>query len=536
MKTWKKIVIPFALALAMAVGIIIGNFFAMRSNIGATLGLFRSLGLDKNKVSQAVNLIATRYVDSVNVNELTDNAMSDLLASLDPHSMYIPAKDLQSTNEQLEGSFSGVGIEFNIQRDTILVVSVISGGPAEKVGILPGDRIVNVNDSAFVGKTINNDRVMHKLRGSKGTSVKLGIKRAKRKKLLDYVITRGDVPVTSVEAAYIIAPQTGYIKVSKFGDTTYSEFLTALAKIRNQGANRLVIDLRSNTGGFMEAAVKMVNEFLPKDELIVYAAGRAYPRTDFYSDGRGSFPGIKIAVLMDEWSASASEIFAGAIQDNDRGLIIGIRSFGKGLVQQPFEFSDHSAVRLTIARYYSPSGRCIQKPYQLGKDQNYEKDFVNRYLRGEFFSKDSIKIQNKEKFKTRGGRIVYGGGGIVPDIFVPLDTSGVTPYYRRLFDSGAMFQFAIHYADQHRDKLSTFKSWKEMDDYLSHQPLASLAATYGETKGVPRHYYYFSISHQLITQQAKAYIIRNILGDEGFYSSLNQNDVTVRRAVQALQR
>jgi carboxyl-terminal processing protease len=536
MKTWKKIVFPFALALTMAVGIIIGNFFAMRSNIGATLGLFRSLGLDKNKVSQAINLIATRYVDSVDVNSLTDNAMSDLLASLDPHSVYIPAKDLQSTNEQLEGSFSGVGIEFNIQRDTILVVSVISGGPAEKAGVLAGDRIVNVNDSVFVGKSINNDRVMHKLRGAKGTVVKLGIKRARRRKLLDYAIKRGDVPVTSVEASYIIAPKTGYIKVSKFGDTTYSEFLTALAKIRNQGANRLIIDLRGNTGGFMEAAVKMVNEFLPKDQLIVYAAGRAYPRTDFYSDGRGSFPNMKIAVLMDEWSASASEIFAGAVQDNDRGLIIGLRSFGKGLVQQPFEFSDHSAVRLTIARYYSPSGRCIQKPYQRGKDQNYERDFVNRYLHGEFFSKDSIKIQSKEKFKTRGGRIVYGGGGIVPDIFVPLDTTGVTPYYRRLFDSGALFQFAVHYSDQHREKLKTFNNWKAMDDYLSRQPLANMLAAYAETKDVPKHYYYFMISHQLISQQVKAYIIRNMYGDEGFYSSLNQNDVTVKRAVQALQR
>lgn len=536
MKTWKRIIIPFSLALALALGIIIGNFFAMRSNVGNTLGLFRSLGIGKNKVSQAISLIANRYVDSVNVNDLTDNAMNDLLAGLDPHSTYIPAKDLQSSNEQLEGSFSGVGIEFNIQRDTILVVSVISGGPAEKAGLLPGDRIVNVNDSLFVGKEINNDRVMQKMRGQKGTSIKLGIKRAKRRKLLDYVITRGDVPVTSVEASYLIAPKTGYIKVSKFGDTTYSEFLTALAKIRNQGADKLIIDLRSNTGGYMEAAVKMVNEFLPKNQLIVYAAGRAYPRTDFYSDGRGSFPNIKMAVLMDEWSASASEIFAGAIQDNDRGLIIGIRSFGKGLVQQPFEFADHSAIRLTIARYYSPSGRCIQKPYQLGKDQNYEKDFMNRYLHGEFFSKDSIKILSKEKFKTRGGRTVYGGGGIVPDIFVPLDTTGVTSYYRRLFDSGALFQFAVHYADQHRDKLSTFKDWKDMDEYLSHQPLASLVATYGETKDVPRHYYYFNISHQLISQQAKAYIIRSILGDEGFYASLNQSDVTVKRAVEALQR
>jgi carboxyl-terminal processing protease len=535
-KTWKKIVLPFSLAIAMALGIVIGNYFAMRSNIGATLGLFRSLGLDKNKVSQAINLIATRYVDSVDVNNLTDKAMSSLLADLDPHSGYIPAKDLDATNQQLEGSFSGVGIEFNIQRDTILVVSVISGGPSEKVGILPGDRIVNVNDSAFVGKSINNDKVMHKLRGAKGTVVKLGIKRSGRRKLLEYTIVRGDVPVNSVEVAYMIAPKTGYIKVSKFGDTTYSEFLTALAKMRQSGASKLIIDLRGNTGGYMEAAVKMVNEFLPKDQLIVYAAGRAYPRSDFYSDGRGSFPSMKMAVLMDEWSASASEIFAGAIQDNDRGLIIGLRSFGKGLVQQPFEFSDKSAIRLTVARYYTPSGRCIQKPYRLGQDEDYERDFLNRYLHGEFFSKDSIKNQHKEKFKTKGGRTVYGGGGITPDIFVPLDTIGYTPYFRRLFDSGTIFQFAIHYTDQHREKLKGFTTWQAMDAYLTRQPLANLLAEYGEEKGIPKHYYYYFISRQLLSQQLKAYIIRNMLGNDGFYPSLNQNDVTVKRAVQALSK
>jgi len=536
MKTWKKVIFPFSLAVAMALGIVIGNYFAMRSNIGATLGLFRSLGLDKNKVSQAINLVATRYVDSVDVNNITDDAMSSLLAELDPHSRYIPAKDLQETNEQLEGSFSGIGIEFNIERDTILVVAVIPGGPAEKVGLLPGDRIVAVNDSAFVGKSVTNSKVMHKFRGDQGTVVKLGVKRVGRRKLLDYAITRGEVPVNTVDVTYMIAPQTGYIKINKFGDTTYSEFLTALAKIRNDGASKLIIDLRGNGGGFMDAAIKMVNEFLPKNQLIVYSAGRAYPRADYYSDGRGSFPNLKLAVLTDELSASASEIFAGAIQDNDRGMIIGLRSFGKGLVQQQFEFSDKSAVRLTIARYYTPSGRCIQKPYKIGKDEDYSHDFMNRYLHGEFFSKDSMKIQNKEKFKTRNGRIVYGGGGITPDIFVPLDTVGYSPYYRRLFDSGNIFQFAIHYADTHRDKLKTFGTWQTLDEYLSSQPLANLLAAYAESKGVPKHYYYFNISHQLLSHQLKAYIIRNMLGNDGFYPSLNQNDVTVKRAIQALNK
>ncbi len=536
MKTWKKIAFPFSLAFILALGIVIGNFLAMRNDVGNTIGFFRSLGLDKSKISELLNLISTRYVDTVNMNGITDNAMTSIMASLDPHSVYIPAKDLEATNEQLEGGFGGIGVEFTLQNDTILVVAVVHGGPAEKVGILPGDRIVSVNDTAFVGTSISNAKVMNKLRGRIGTTVSIGVKRADRRNILKYAITRGEIPVNSVEAAYMITPQIGYIKVSKFGDTTYSEFLTALAKLRSQGASKLIIDLRDNTGGFMDAAVKMVNEFLPKNELIVYAQGRAYPRTEYYSDGRGSFPNVKIAVLIDEWTASAAEIFTGAIQDNDRGVIIGRRSYGKGLVQQQFEFPDKSAVRLTIARYYTPSGRCIQKPYIMGKDQAYENDFLNRYLRGEFFSKDSIKLNLKEKFKTRGGRTVYGGGGIMPDIFVPMDTLGYTPYYRRLFDHGILFQFAVIYTDQHRALLDKYNTWQALDQYLSKQPLAQQMARYAASKGIPKHYYFFGISHALITNQLKAYIMRNLLGDEGFYRTLNQSDKTVQKAVEVLNK
>jgi carboxyl-terminal processing protease len=534
MKTWKKVAFPFSLAFILAIGILIGNFLAMRNDIGNTLDIFRSLNLDKSKISELLNLINYRYVDSVNMNAITDNAMTSIVANLDPHSVYIPAKDLAATNEELEGKFGGIGVEFTLQNDTIMVVNVVHGGPSEKVGILPGDKIITVNDTVFAGKAISNQKVLNKLRGKSGTTVQLGIRRPGRRDLLKYVVTRGEIPVKSVDAAYMITPQIGYIKVSKFGDTTYSEFLTALAMLRSQGATKYIIDLRDNMGGFMDAAVKMVDEFLPKNELIVYAEGRAYPKTAFYSDGRGSFQTAKIAVLINEWTASAAEIFSGAIQDNDRGLIIGIRSYGKGLVQQQFEFPDKSAVRLTIARYYTPSGRCIQKPYQLGKDQAYDTDFLNRYARGEFFHKDSVKLDKAEKFKTLSGRTVYGGGGIMPDIFVPLDTTGYTPYYRRLIDHGILFQFAIKYTNEHRAQMAKYKTWQQLNQYLDKQPITQEMAIYGAQKGIPKHYYYFGISHELLKNQLKAYIMRNMLGDSDFYHTLNQDDNTVHKAVEVL--
>lgn len=536
MKTWKKIAFPFSLAFILAIGILIGNFLAMRNDIGNTLGIFRALNLDKSKISELLNLINYRYVDTVNMNAITDKAMTSIVGDLDPHSVYIPARDLQATNEQLEGKFGGIGVEFTLQNDTIMVVGVVHGGPSEKAGILPGDRIITVNDTAFVGKSISDTKAINKLRGPSGTTVTLGIKRAGRRDLLSYAITRGEIPVKSVDADYMITPQIGYIKVSKFGDTTYSEFLTALATLRNDGATEYIIDLRDNMGGFMDAAVKMVDEFLPKNELIVYAQGRAYPRTEYYSDGRGSFQTNKVVVLINEWTASAAEIFTGAIQDNDRGLIIGVRSYGKGLVQQQFEFPDKSAVRLTIARYYTPSGRCIQKPYQLGKDQAYDNDFINRYLHGEFFYKDSVKLNKQEKYKTRDGRIVYGGGGIMPDIFVPLDTTGYTPYFRRLIDHGILFQFALLYTNQHRVQLSRYTTWDKLNQYLNKQPLAQEMAIYAASKHIPKHYYYFRISHGLIKNQLKAYITRNMLGDNGFYHTLNQMDKTVEKAVDVLEK
>jgi len=333
----------------------------------------------------------------------------------------------------------------------------------------------------------------------------------------------------------MITPQIGFINVTKFGETTYSEFLTALAKLKHEGAEQFVIDLRGNRGGFMEAAIKMVNEFLPKNEMIVYAAGRSYPRKNFYADGRGSFQNVKLVVLVDELSASASEIFAGAIQDNDRGQIIGRRTFGKGLVQQSFEFFDKSAVRLTVARYYTPSGRCIQKPYQRGKDADYNNDLPNRYLHGEFSSKDSIKVEKGQQYRTRSGRIVYGGGGIMPDLFVPLETDGDTPYLRRLMEHGTILQFSVNYVEEHNDQLKKIINMEALERYLNAQSIANQVAAYAENQGIDKHVYYFGLSRQLINDLAKAYIIRNLFGDDGYYYVINKTDITVQKAIRALQ-
>ena len=381
----KYIWLPFLLAATVCLGIYVGTTIAGEKEISLTP---RSSG----KLDQLIKMIDIQYVDTINTGDLIESAIPTIVSELDPHSVYIPAKDLQATNEELDGSFSGIGVQFNIQNDTVMVIAVIPGGPSEKIGLMAGDRIVAINDSAFVGKDVSNDLVMKKLKGPKGTDVKIGIKRGTSDNILDYNITRGDIPVTSIDAAYLIDENTGYIKVGKFGRTTYNEFVSALAKTSKSGAKQFVIDLRGNSGGYMDMAINMINEFLPKGQLIVYTQGKSVERSDAYSNGHGSFQKAPVVVLIDEWSASASEIFAGAIQDNDRGTIIGRRSFGKGLVQQQYPFKDGSAIRLTIARYYTPSGRSIQKEYELGKGTDYQNDLINRFSHGEFYSKDSIHL------------------------------------------------------------------------------------------------------------------------------------------------
>lgn len=520
--------VPLLVAIAIVGGIVIGKFFSAETPFGRTPRY--------DKIESLLQCIEQQYVDTVNRNDLIENVMPKILGELDPHSAYIPAKDLESVNEELEGSFSGIGIQFNILNDTINVVSVISGGPSEKVGILAGDRIISVNDTSFVGEGISNERVMKNLRGPKGTTVKLEILRKTAKNPLTYEVTRGDIPVNSVDAAFMLDDKSGYIKVSKFGRTTYDEFITALSKLNNQGAESFIIDLRGNSGGLMDIPINMANEFLPANRLIVYAEGKAFEREDAISNGTGAFQKEPLVVLTDEWTASSSEIFAGAIQDNDRGLIVGRRTFGKGLVQQQIPFRDGSAIRLTVARYYTPSGRCIQKEYQLGKAEDYSMDIVNRYMHGEFFNVDSIK-QNKELvFHTFNGREVYGGGGIMPDIFVPRDTTGYTSYFNNVANEGLLYQYAFDYTDKYREKLSEAKSVEELEAMLEPNMLLNKFVQYAAQKGIRPRPVYINISRKLIVHTLQAYIARNILSEEAFYKLLLRDDETLRKAQEALAK
>lgn len=533
-KTWLWILVIF---LSVMFGLVIGNILAHRNlNGNNAISLPRFLRVENSKIGEMLGLVNKQYVDTVNMRTLAEDLATDLAASLDPHSVYIPARYLADVNSDLEGTFSGVGIEFNIQNDTVMIVSVFSGGPSEKVGLLAGDRIIAVNDSNFTGKTVNNERVIKNLRGKEGTQVKLTVRRGGTHKNLNFSVTRGDIPVNSVVASYIIAPETGFIRVDKFGARTYSEFLNALATLYEQGARKFIIDLRENAGGFMDAAINMANEFLPRGRMIVYAKGRSYPYFEAKADGKGTSINFPLVVLIDDFSASASEIFAGAMQDNDRALIIGRRSFGKGLVQQQFKLSDKSAFRMTVARYYTPSGRSIQKPFTLGKTSDYEHELIDRYMHGEFYNADSVKINDTLTYKTIGGRTVHGGGGIMPDIFVPRDTTQYTPYVTQAVNSGYLYQFAFKYADENRQLLTKFKSWQELKNYLDKEPLLNQFTDFTASKNLKATQKDLNISKNLIINTLESYIVRNMLGESGFYPVFYLNDEVVKKAVVEIQK
>ena len=524
--------IPFLLAICLVAGIGIGTFYANHFS-GNKLGIINT---SSNKLNALLHIIDDQYVDTVKVNDLVEETMPLILSELDPHSSYIPAKDLEAVNSELKGSFSGIGIQFTIQDDTIHINSVIKGGPSEKVGLMAGDRIVEVDDSAFVGKIVTNFEAMKRLKGEKGSKVKLGIFRPGEKEILDFTVIRGDIPVKSIDAAYMINDKFGYVKVNKFGETTYPELLIALAKLNQEDCKGMIIDLRGNTGGYMAAAIQMINEFLPGNRLIVYTQGRKSPRENYTSNGSGSSQQMPLIVLIDEISASASEIFAGAIQDNDRGTIIGRRSFGKGLVQQPIEFSDGSAIRLTIARYYPPSGRCIQKPYEKGKDEEYELDLLTRYEHGEFFSADSIKQNENEVYHTSLGRPVYGGGGIMPDIFVPQDTTDMTSYFRMAANRGLIIRYSFDYTDQNRSDLLQYETPDQLVDYLKTQKLLNKFAAWAEKKGLKRRNNLMQKSKKLFELSLYGNIIYNMLGMEAYIQYLNQTDKTVLKALEVLEK
>ena len=493
---------PLLMALCVIIGIIIGTFYANHFS-GNRLNIINS---GSNRLNNLLHIIDDQYVDAVNIDSLVDKAIPQILSDLDPHSVYISAKDVQQATDDLKGSFSGVGIEFVIRNDTIHVQGVIKNGPAEQAGILAGDKIVSVDGKPFVGKVVTNEEAMRRLKGPKDTKVKIGVQRYGQKSIKYYTITRGDIPQKSVSATYMLDNNTGYIKIKNFGENTYPELLIALAQLSQEGFSNLIIDLRDNTGGYLKSAVQMANEFLLKNRLIVYTEGRKSPRQDYKSDGRGSYQNIPLVVLINETSASASEIFAGAMQDNDRATIIGRRSFGKGLVQQQIGFPDGSMIRLTVARYYTPSGRCIQKPYVMGDDKDYEEDLLVRYQHGEFFSQDSIK-HTGPAYHTSIGRTVYGGGGITPDIFVPEDTLGITSYFKEASMSGLILQFAFVYTDDNRLKLNNFTEMMELADYLVKQNTVDKFATYADKHGLQRRNLMIKKSHNLLERYINSRII-----------------------------
>lgn len=521
---------PLVMALCVVIGIMIGTFYANHFS-GNRLNIINS---GSSRLSNLLHIIDDQYVDSVNIDSLVEKAIPQILAELDPHSVYISAKDVQLATDDLKGSFSGVGIEFIIRDDTIRVQNVIKDGPANRAGLLAGDKIVSINGKPFVGKIVTNEEAMHRLKGPKDSKVLIGVKRFGEKGVKVFTVTRGDISVKSVSACYMINDTTGYIRVKSFGERTYAEMLSALQTLNIEGADHLIIDLRDNGGGILEAAVQMANEFLPKNRLIVYTQGRKSPRAEYRSNGKGSYQHIPMVVLINEGTASAAEIFAGAMQDNDRATIVGRRSFGKGLVQQQIQFPDGSMIRLTVARYYTPSGRCIQKPFKPGDNADYENDLLARYRHGEFFSQDSIKHVGPA-YHTHNGRTVYGGGGITPDIFVPEDTSHVTSYYKEAAMSGLILQYAFNYTDEHRPILSKFTEMMPLANYLDRQNLVNDFANYAARYGLRRRNLMIMRSHSLLQNYIDSRIIYNILDEQAWIEYLNLSDETVKAALDVFK-
>lgn len=521
------IFMPLAIMLGIIAGIFIGQYISNER-----------ISPQEKKLRTLMQLIGNEYVDVVDVDSLLETVIPELLAGLDPHTVYIPKSELTATNEELSGSFSGVGVVFQIVNDSVTIVEVVPGGPAEKVGLLPGDRIVEANGKSLTGPEVTNDDVFKTLRGPKDTKVSIKIKRQNSKKMFDYDVIRGDIPVNSVDCIYMIDGKTGYVKVSKFASTTYNEFLAALLDLKTKGAKDYIVDLRGNTGGYMDQAIYMANEFLNAGDMIVYTKGRQpHNETVAVADGRGTFRDAGLTVLTDEYSASASEIFSGAMQDNDRATIIGRRTFGKGLVQNQMDLPDSTAVRLTVARYYTPSGRSIQKEYKRGADGKYELEILDRYNHGELYSADSVRLDKSKVYKTVSGRKVYGGGGIMPDVFVPEDTTQLNSYYINLVNSGLIQRFAFDMTDRYR---TAFKGAASIDKVLSIIPdddsLLEMFASYIVKNGEKARWYYLNQSRDRLLRQIKAMIIRDALGYDACNRYLNREDPAITKALESLKK
>jgi len=528
MKNRINIYLPLLIAVSVIIGIFLGNHL---SNQTPEIGFQNFAASRPNKLSTIIDLISNAYVDSVATDDLIEEAIPELLKNLDPHTSYIPATDMQGVTEEMQGNFGGIGVQFTIYNDTVQVVDVISGGPSQKLGIQPGDRIVQVNDSTIAGPGIKNETVMSLLRGEKGTKVDVFIKRKGIKDLIEYEITRGDIPIISVDVSYMINDSTGYVKVSRFAEKTYSEFMQAMGNVNGKGASQIIVDLRGNPGGYLMAVVRMVNEFLEKDDTIVYTEGYSQARKTYTATGKAHWAHKRLFVLVDEYSASASEIFAGALQDNDKAIIVGRRTFGKGLVQEQIPFTDGSALRLTVARYYTPSGRSIQRPYEEGTEDYYH-DIFKRQVHGEFLVADSIHFADSLKYETKNGRTVYGGGGIMPDYFVPLDTTGYSDYYSNITQKALVYHFAFDYTDKHRAELTKLTSPEQFAQTLKKKRILDQFVSYAEEKGVKRNAGDLKISGEIIETQVIAYIARNTIGDEGFYPIIQRIDNTLLRAIQ----
>ena len=530
-----KISLPLLILLVLIIGIYAGTLLVRyfdRTDERIAIPVFRN-----DKVMEVLRFIEQDYVDSISADKLREDAIKGMLDELDPHSQYMSAETLKDANETLLGNFEGIGIEFRIVDDTINVIQVIPGGPSEKIGLLSSDRIIKINDTVVASIKMDNQQVVRKLKGPRGTRVKVTVHRPGLAEALDFVITRDIIPLYSVDISYMADDSTGYIKVSKFSLTTPEEVDDALQTLKEQGSTRLILDLRGNVGGYLESAIKIADEFLGNEKLIVYTEGNNRPRQYAYATQSGKFEDQALAILIDEGSASASEILAGAIQDNDRGVIIGRRSFGKGLVQQQLDLDDGSAIRLTVARYFTPTGRCIQRPYNNGQEAYYD-DLLQRLKTGELNNQDSIRFPDSLKYYTPGGKVVYGGGGIMPDIYVPIDTGQYYSYYNQLINKGLIYQFAYDFADKNRDELqaayadaSVFIKRFTVENTLFDQLVA-----YGETKGVPRNDRDLKPTRDLIARLLKAYIGRNLFNDEAFYPVLNQDDRIFLKALETLNK
>lgn len=524
------LLLPLIIAVSVVTGLLIGWYLPGKKTIHSITGIPQAT----DKLGTIMSIIESKYVDEVNRTELEEVAIPTLLRKLDPHSVYIPARDLARANEPLQGNFDGIGITFNMITDTILVISTISGGPSEKAGLMAGDKIIYVNDSLVAGKGIPDENIVSMLKGQRGTTVEVRVKRKGVDDLIDFGIIRDKIPIHTIDVAYMIDEAIGFIKINNFALTTYDEFLASLRELKSAGMSKLILDLRGNSGGVMDAATKIADEFLDEDEMIVYTEGRRFPREEIKATKAGNFHEGSLVILIDEWSASASEIIAGAVQDNDRGTIIGRRSFGKGLVQEPVMFRDGSGMRLTIARYYTPTGRSIQKPYNNGYDDYYN-DLNDRFLRGEFQVADSIHLPDSLKFTTPGGRTVFGGGGIMPDIFVPIDTAGVSQYFIQVRNSGLIYRYAMRYTEDNREILTGFTNVADLESFLDSRQLLDSFMSFAESQGIKKTREGREISGELLKIQLKAYIARNILDNQGFYPIWKNLDAALKIATEFLR-